>query len=224
MEVLNTFAGLGASVYLLHELGEFNVTAVEIDSHVARVYQELYPDHEVVVGDAYEYIRNNHHKFKIIWASPPCPTHSRMRRVNHGKNPTKPFIYPDMDLYKLIIALKQFYKGNWVVENVVGYYNPLIKPYEIGRHYFWSNVKLNNSIKQHHGNIIRHYKINREEYIKLMEQYLGMPLPREKIYLVDMTGRKRDDTVFRNCVHPLVGKHVFKQLIKPEKTIMDFVS
>ncbi|MFA5299721.1 MAG: hypothetical protein WC389_16170 [Lutibacter sp.] len=38
--------------------------------------------------------------------------------------------------------LQNFFKGKYVVENVKSYYDPLIKPQESGRHYFWSNFRI----------------------------------------------------------------------------------
>ena len=50
---------------------------------------------------------------------------------------------PDFRLYELISYLKTFCKKAFVVENVVPYYEPLIRPTaEIGRHYFWANFDL----------------------------------------------------------------------------------
>jgi len=47
-----------------------------------------------------------------------------------------------MSLYQEIIFLQNFYKGKFCVENVVSYYEPLIKPVKIGRHFLWSNFNL----------------------------------------------------------------------------------
>ena len=48
-----------------------------------------------------------------------------------------------MKLYEEIIFLKHFFKkGHWVVENVISYYDPLIKPVISHNHYFWSNLKI----------------------------------------------------------------------------------
>jgi len=51
-------------------------------------------------------------------------------------------VYPSMKLYQEIIFLKQFFKGKFCVENVISYYEPLIKPIKIGRHYLWSNFNI----------------------------------------------------------------------------------
>jgi DNA (cytosine-5)-methyltransferase 1 len=47
-----------------------------------------------------------------------------------------------MKLYEEIIFLDNFYKGKYCVENVVSYYEPLVKPIKIGRHYLWSNFNI----------------------------------------------------------------------------------
>ena len=40
------------------------------------------------------------------------------------------------------IALHFFKKGKWVIENVISYYDPLIKPTKSNNHYFWSNFDI----------------------------------------------------------------------------------
>mgnify|MGYP003155599452 CR=1 FL=1 len=47
-----------------------------------------------------------------------------------------------MKLYEEIIFLKHFFKGKYCVENVKSYYDPLIPPQHIGRHYLWANFKI----------------------------------------------------------------------------------
>jgi DNA (cytosine-5)-methyltransferase 1 len=142
MKVLNLYAGIGGNRKLWPE--ECEVTAVELDPRIAEVYKHNFPQDTVVVGDAREYLLKNFQEFDFIWASPPCPSHSRMRNLwkgTGGKTKTSgtSFKLPDMDLYGLIIFLQHFFKGVWVVENVISYYKPLIKPYEVDSHYFWSN-------------------------------------------------------------------------------------
>ena len=81
-------------------------------------------------------------EFDIIWASPPCPTHSDIRRcgVHSGQYEA---VYPDMTLYQEIIFLQNFFKGKFVVENVKPYYEYLIAPTAtIGRHPFWTNFDV----------------------------------------------------------------------------------
>ena len=60
-----------------------------------------------------------------------------------------------MKLYEEIILLetvskgeKPRYKGKYVVENVIPYYDPLIPAQKRGRHLYWCNFKLPTNITQ----------------------------------------------------------------------------
>jgi len=118
------------------------VTAVEYKKDVLETYGQLFPTDELVHGDAIEYLENNFEQFDFIWASPPCPTHSKMRKFGVSIGQVKP-VLPDMTLYGIIVFLKTFFKGLWCVENVNPYYIPLIKPsVALGRHSFWTNYNV----------------------------------------------------------------------------------
>jgi DNA (cytosine-5)-methyltransferase 1 len=138
MRVLNLYACLGGNRY---KWDDCEVTAVELDPELARMYQERFPNDTVIIADAHQYLLDHYKEFDFIWSSPPCPTHSKSRFWAYGK--TMP-IYPDMKLYEEIIFLQHhsFDKQKWVVENVNGYYEPLIPAKKIGRHLFWSNFNL----------------------------------------------------------------------------------
>jgi DNA (cytosine-5)-methyltransferase 1 len=141
LKVLNLYSGIGGNRKLWDNV---EVTAVEINEDIAKVYQDLYPQDTVMVGDAHEYLIKNYKEYEFIWSSPPCPSHSDIRRcgVHRGQNDA---IYPEMELYQEIILLKHFAKGKWVIENVKPYYKPLIPPdVELHRHYFWSNFWIRN--------------------------------------------------------------------------------
>ena len=135
VKVLNLYAGLGGNRE--HWEG-CEVTAVEINPDIALIYQERFPQDKMIIGDAHEYLRQNYANFDFIWSSPPCPSHSRARFWNTKAER----IYPDLTLYQQIIFLKHHFKGKWVVENVIPYYNPLIEGERIGRHMFWSNFEI----------------------------------------------------------------------------------
>lgn len=136
MKVLNLYAGIGGNRKLWENV---EVTAIEINPEIAKIYQDLFPKDKVIVGDAHEYLLKNYKKFNFIWSSPPCPSHSRIC-FSFGENCNHK--YPDMKLYEEIIFLKYWFKGNWIVENVISYYKPLIKPQKIQGHYIWSNKKI----------------------------------------------------------------------------------
>ncbi len=142
MKILNLYACLGGNRYKWKEVKEdIEVTAVELDPEAARLYQERFPDDKVVVGDAHQYLLDHYKEFDFIWSSPPCPTHSRARFWAIGSNGKNP-IYPDMKLYEEIIFLEHHFKGKFVVENVIPYYEPMYNPKKRGRHLYWTNFNL----------------------------------------------------------------------------------
>ena len=143
MKILNLYAGIGGNRKLWGD--EHDITAVEYNEKIANKYRALYPNDTVVVADAHEYLLDHHKEFDFIWSSPPCQSHSTTNYFTQHirKRP----VYPLMSLYQEIIFLQNFYKGKFCVENVVSYYEPLIKPLKIGRHYLWSNFNIN-KIKQ----------------------------------------------------------------------------
>ena len=150
MKILNLYACLGGNRYKWDEVAkeagiEIEVTAVELDSEAARLYQERFPNDLVIVADAHQYLLEHYQEFDFIWSSPPCPSHSRARFWSVGSN-GKNSIYPDMSLYQEIIFLKHHFNGKYCVENVIPYYEPMFAPQKRGRHLYWTNFQLPNNI------------------------------------------------------------------------------
>jgi len=146
MKILNLYACLGGNRYKWNEVKEdIEVTAVEWDEELARLYQERFPNDEVIVADAHQYLLDHYKEFDFIWSSPPCPTHSRLVTSNKNKIKMK---YPDMKLYQEVIFLDNFFKGRYVVENVIPFYTPLIPSKKRGRHLYWTNFNLPNNINE----------------------------------------------------------------------------
>jgi DNA (cytosine-5)-methyltransferase 1 len=141
IKVLNLYACLGGNRYKWDEVADIEVTAVEWDEELAKLYQERFPNDKVIVADAHQYLIEHYQEFDFIWSSPPCPSHSRARFWGFGKNGKKP-IYPDMSLYEEILFLQHHFSGKYVVENVIPYYEPLIKAQERDRHLYWTNINL----------------------------------------------------------------------------------
>lgn len=150
VKVLNLYACLGGNRYKWDEVAakagvKLEVTAVELDTELARMYYERFPNDIVVVADAHQYLLDHYKEFDFIWSSPPCPTHSRARGWN-TKVETK---YPDMKLYEEIILMDTVSKGEtprfngqYVIENVIPYYEPLIEAQKRHRHLYWTSLKL----------------------------------------------------------------------------------
>ena len=140
MKILNLYAGIGGNRKLWENC---QVTAVEYDHKIAAVYQKNFPNDTVIVGDAHQYLVDHLDEFDFIWASPPCPTHSKLQTMIVSN--TNKISYPDMKLYQEIIVLQNWHKGKFCVENVIPYYDPLIPPTKkLHRHLYWANFRIGN--------------------------------------------------------------------------------
>jgi len=148
MKILNLYACLGGNRYKWDEVADIQVTAVELDEELARLYQERFPNDKVIVADAHQYLLDHYKEFDFIWSSPPCPTHSRARYWNSSNyDTTTKAVYPDLKLYEEILFLQHYFKGKYVVENVIPYYEPLIAAKKRGRHLYWTNFNLPNDLQ-----------------------------------------------------------------------------
>lgn len=142
MKILNLYACLGGNRYKWGNENE--ITAVELDPELARMYQERFPNDTVIIADAHQYLLDHYKEFDFIWSSPPCPSHSRARYWSSSNyDTTTEAIYPDLKLYEEILFLQHYFRtGKFVVENVIPYYEPLIPANKRGRHLYWTNFKL----------------------------------------------------------------------------------
>jgi DNA (cytosine-5)-methyltransferase 1 len=145
--ILNCYACLGGNRYKWDEVADIEVTAIELDPELARMYKERFPNDTVIVTDAHQYLLEHFREFDFIWSSPPCPSHSKVRITQKTRENFK-FIYPDMKLYEEVIFLDNFFEGKYVVENVIPYYEPLIPAKKRGRHLYWTNFNLPNNINE----------------------------------------------------------------------------
>ena len=196
MRVLNLYAGLGGNRKLWSDV---DVMAVELDEKIAGVYKSNFPQDEIVIGDAHQYLLDHYQEFDFIWSSPPCQSHSRMIRSGKNRKPR----YPDMKLYEEIIFLKYNHSGLWLVENVIPYYEPLIEGKIMGRHLIWSNFDLPEMVIESPKNFINETKLNGAEKMK---QWLGIQYEGSIYY----DGNHDPAQVLRNCVHPEIGKSILE--------------
>ncbi len=212
MKILNLYAGIGGNRKLWGD--EHEVTAVEKDFKIAGVYRELFPKDQVIVDDAHQYLLDHYQEFDLIWSSPPCPTHSVCNNFLHAQGCIR---YPAMELWQEIIFLKHFCEKKgilWVVENVRSYYEPMIKPQEAGRHFFWSNFKIPGmkiECKFNTTNMRDTTRKSSEEHLKLLQEFYGIDL---SDFEINLTLKKK---VLSNCVYPKLGLHVFNAALNKSK-------
>lgn len=196
MKILNLYCGIGGNRKLWGD--EHEITGVEYDPKIAAIYADLFPDDELVVGDAHEYLRKHHHEFDFIWSSPPCQTHSSFRfNIGVRYRGVEPK-FPDMSLYEEIVFLQYHARPEtkWLVENVVPYYEPLLPATKIGRHLYWSNFEL-------------------PEVPDLVDNIRGSQIPQlQELHGYDLSKyslpNKRQ--VLRNVVSPEVGKAILDSI------------
>ena len=196
MKVLNLYACLGGNRLLWEDC---EVTAVELDHELARMYQERFPNDKVIIADAHQYLLDHYKDFDFIWSSPPCPSHSRIRfnQAKGRKDDVYKAEYASMILYEEIILLENYFEGKYVVENVIPYYEPLIPATKRGRHLYWTNFNLpmvlsNRKIQVGTGT---------DEVKKLCEFH--------QIDLSSYKGTQRKDKIARNLVDYEAGKTIF---------------
>ena len=190
MKILNLYACLGGNRYKWDEVAEaagieIEVTAVEWDEKLSKLYQERFPNDKVIVADAHQYLLDNHKEFDFIWSSPPCQSHSRTNFFT--QHIRKNQVFPNMDLYEEIIFLKHFSKCKYVIENVIPYYEPLIPAQKIGRHLFWSNF------------IIPFIDVKKNDIGTMMQKYANTDKHAAKKKLSD-----------RQAVDSDLAKHIFE--------------
>ena len=206
MRILNLYSGIGGN---RKEWGdEHDVTAVEYDADIAEVYKDYFPNDEVVVDDAHQYLLKHHDEFDFIWSSPPCQTHSSFRyNIGVRYRGVEPK-YPDMTLYEEILFLQYHANNLWLVENVVPYYKPLVEAKKINRHLYWANFELPDLTPVNDN-------IRRSQIPDLSEAY-GYDLSGYKV--------KNKRQILRNCVAPQTGREILEvveSILKPESNSVD---
>ena len=208
-KVLNLYACLGGNRY---KWADCEVTAVELDPELARLYQERFPNDIVIIADAHQYLLDHYKEFDFIWSSPPCPTHSRLVDTNKNRDNYK-VKYPDMKLYEEIILLDKVFKGKYCVENVISYYEPLIAPQKRGRHYYWTNFKLPNDLVER-SDIVGIIGVNASGKISELSKFHEYDFMKYK-------GKKERKTIAANLVDYEAGLTIFntaRGIITKQKT------
>ena len=200
MKILNLYACLGGNRYKWNDVKEdIEITAIELDPELARLYQERFPNDTVIIADAHQYLLDHYKEYDFIWSSPPCPTHSRIQLSQYT---TRDMKYPDMKLYQEIIFLKTFYKGKYVVENVIPYYEPLIPANKRDRHLYWTNFNLPANLNGRKNPDLSRTK----DLINVMSKYHDYDFRQYK-------GEQLMNKIARNLVDYEAGKTIFETML-----------
>lgn len=192
MKILNLYACLGGNRYKWGN--DHEITAVELDPELARLYKERFPNDTVIVADAHQYLLDHYKEFDFIWSSPPCPSHSKINISQYTRESWTPK-YPDMKLYQEIIFLDNFFEGKYCVENVIPYYEPLIPAKKRGRHLYWTNFLLPNF---------------KERDAKIREWQLPQLEKHHDIDLSGYKGTQNKRKIARNLVDYEAGKTILE--------------
>ena len=197
LKILNLYACLGGNRYLWGD--DHEITAVEWDEELAKLYQERFPNDTVIVADAHQYLLDHYKEFDFIWSSPPCPTHSAFQ---HSMKTTRKMKYPDMKLYQEIIFLEAFFNGKYCVENVFPFYEPLIKAKKRGRHLYWTNFNLPNIITNRKNKDFSRTK----NMVSMMSEFHDYDFTKYK-------GTQSKQKIARNLVDYEAGKTILDTLL-----------
>ncbi len=201
--ILNLYACLGGNRYKWDEVSDnIEVIAVELDTELAKLYQERFPNDTVIVADAHQYLLDHYKEFDFIWSSPPCPTHSRARFARRN---TTESTYPDMKLYQEIIFLDKWFDGKYVVENVIPYYEPLIPAKKRGRHLYWTNFNLPNNLNERKSSIME----GKDEVSKWCAFH--------EFDFYQYKGNQRTDKIARNLVDYEAGRTILETAMEIER-------
>ena len=202
MKVLNLYAGIGGNRKLWTDV---DVTAVELNPEIAKIYQDFFPQDKMIITDAHQYLLDHFKEYDFIWSSPPCPTHSVCSHFLKGQGIIR---YPDMALWQEIILLKHFFKGKYCIENVKSYYEPMFSPQEIGRHFFWSNfyipeLKVNYDV----GTMNRQASKSAQRKAIIREAQIPELITLHGLKDFKLPNKRQ---VLRNCVLPRIGLHILE--------------
>ena len=184
----------------------FEVTGVDI------THQPKYP-FNFVRDDAINYLINNHHKYDVIHASPPCQNNTKAT-LTHKANGKEYECFIERTREALLKIDKPF-----IIENTMD--APLINPITLCgsmfglktyRHrLFESNIEL--SVPAHPKHIAKNTKMGRKpvpgEFIQVVGHFSGVPFAQEAMG-IDWLGQKE----LAQAIPPAYTEFIGRQIIK----------
>jgi len=235
VKVLDLYAGIGGSATGFTKVfPDCKIIAVEQDAEYAEVYQQRFPNAEVIVDDAM-YNLDLIDDVDFAWASPPCQTHTHMNltfRKKIGLRLIDPQLMQTTIYWKYRFAKARRLDETdvpWAVENVRPYYHDDIAPpaAKVGRHYIWSNRRVPNltltgyspvtaslSIIGVNGKLVKRWQTDKKLARKFRQNWAkraGLDLS-----LFDQMTRNKLDKAINNMTDPRVSGHVIKHALRPQ--------
>ena len=109
-------------------------------------------------------------------------------------------------IYEEIIFLEKWFNGKYVVENVIPYYEPLIRAKKRGRHLYWTNFNLPSDVGDRKASIME----GKDEVTQWCK-FHDYDFRKYK-------GEQRTDKMARNLVDYEVGKTIFQTYLGIERS------
>ncbi len=223
MKILSAFCSVGIGE-TFWPIKEHEITGIEALPVLAEEYKKRFPNSNVLIGDAYNYISLMHDQYDVIFATPPCQSRSRLTSINSRQH-NKP--EEDLRVFELIEFLEDNFAGNWIIENVISNIIPKVNPsLKIGRHHIWSNIPLRGYIKVpkpdfrfDKGTYSKAGLNQTKTYLSDLQNYLGVTLSK-RFYI---RGNHDPGQIYREGLHPILGKSLLNQLLNPPKTLMNYI-
>jgi len=119
-------------------------------------------------------------------------------------------VYPDMKLYEEILLLQGYFDGKWIVENVQSWYDPLITPQKIGRHFYWANFEIPEPKQKETGPEIGQEMIGTVSEKTMKQKVKEFGLSEKEFEYIPNPSDYPKNKIIRNMVHPDDGEQILK--------------
>jgi DNA (cytosine-5)-methyltransferase 1 len=202
LKILNLFCGIGGNRL---KWTNCEVTAIDLDSEICDLYQKRFINDKVICGDAFQFFEDHWEEYDVIWASPPCQTHSRQQYRQKEK------VLPDFRLYSLIKFCQLWVKDKiWVIENVEVIDEVIPHTFKVNRHLFWSNLVIPSKTFEKLYNPPNYIgKDGKKHNGGLSDLSIAELL---ELHQMEDFNHKEKRSILRNCVDYRIGEYILNYI------------